>query len=192
MSLKYKLVKEINIYKSSAISIYLIYLSSKILKPALLALVHQLTYLFNLCLSYGVFPDNWKISTVIPLQKDGDRSDGGNLRPISLLPLPGKLLEKIIHTKMMTYLTGNNLLSDQQGGFRSGYSTIKCIADLTDELYMAMNNKEITVAVFIDFKKAFGTVDHSILLRKIDLCGIRHVNLKLLTSYLSNRKNKPI
>ena len=87
-----KLVKEINIYKSSAIK----NLSSKLLKPAFLVIIPQLTHLFNLCLQLGIFPESWKTATVIPLKKDGDKSDVGNLRPISLLPLPGKLLERVI------------------------------------------------------------------------------------------------
>ena len=142
-----KLVKEINIYKSSAIK----NISSKLLKPAFLVLIPQLTHLFSLCLQLGIFPESWKTATVIPLQKDADKSDVGNLRPISLLPLPGKLLERVIHTNLMPFLTENNLICDQQGGFRPGHSTIKKIADLTDDIYNAMNNKEVTVAVFIDF-----------------------------------------
>ena len=181
-----KLVKEINIYKSSAIK----NLSAKLIKPAFLVLIPQLTHLFNLCLQLGIFPESWKTATVIPLKKDGDKSDVGNLRPISLLPLPGKLLERVIHTNLMPFFTENNLICDQQGGFRPGHSTIKKIADLTDDIYNAMNIKEVPVAVFIDFKKAFDTIDHTILLNKLDISGIRNTNLKLITSYLSKRKQQ--
>ena len=90
----------------------------------------------------------------------------------------------------MPFLTENNLICDQQGGFRPGHSTIKKIADLTDDIYNAMNTKEVTVAVFIDFKKAFDTIDHTILLNKLDISGIRNTNLKLITSYLSKRKQQ--
>ena len=84
----YKLIKDINIYKLSAID----HLSTILLKPALNPADWTV---FNLCLTQGIFPNCWKVASVIPLQKDGDKSDVSNLRPISLLPLPSKLLEKI-------------------------------------------------------------------------------------------------
>ena len=108
----YKLIKDINIYESSAID----HLSAILLKPAFLALVPQLTHVFNLCLTQGIFPNCWKVTSAIPLQKDGDKSDVSNLRPISLLPLPGKLLEKIIHKNLMSFLNTYDLLDVRQGG----------------------------------------------------------------------------
>ena len=180
----YKLIKDINIYKSSAID----HLSAILLKPAFLALVPQLTHVFNLCLTQGIFPNCWKVASVIPLQKDGDKSDVSNLRPISLLPLPGKLLEKIIHKNIMAFLNTYDLLDVRQGGFRKDHSTVKKIGDLTDDLYVAMNNQEVTTAVFIDFKKAFDTVSHNILIQKLELHGVKGMNLKLMKNYLSNRR----
>ena len=88
--------KGINTSKSSAINL----LSSKVLKDAFLVLLVQLVYLFNLSLSTKTFPPKWKQATVVPLFKGGDKSEVGNYRPISLLPLPGKLLERIVHNRL--------------------------------------------------------------------------------------------
>ena len=104
----HNLCKEINVSKSSAIEL----LSSKILKDAFLVLTLQLVYLFNLSLGKGIFPPKWKIATVIPLFKGGLRSNVGNYRPISLLPLPGKMLDKVVHSRLSTFLEDNDLLCD--------------------------------------------------------------------------------
>ena len=178
-----KVCKAIDISKSSAVD----GLSSKILKDAFVAIVHKLTRLFNLPLTHGKFPDQWKNATVIPLQKAGDKSDVNNLRPVFLLPLPGKILEKLVHKKLLHFLEMNNLLDHNQGGFRPNRSTINTVAKMTDMIFNAMNNKEITVAAFIDFRKAFDTVNHEILIEKLKIIGIRGNLLNWSTDYLANR-----
>ena len=138
--------KEINTAKSSAIDL----LSSKILKDAFLVLTVRLVYLFNLSLSSHIFPPKWKQATVIPLYKGGSRSEVGNYQPISLLPLPGKLLERVVHNKLSSYLETNNLLCDEQNGFRKGRSTVKSIVNLTDALLSAINNNETCLGLYAD------------------------------------------
>lgn len=183
-----KVINDINIYKSSATKD----LSSIVLKPAFFILIPQLTYMFNLCLSSGIFPDPWKCAIVIPLQKEGNKSDVSNLRPISLLPLIGKLLERIMHTQLVSYLDEHNLLDERQGGFRKGHSTTKKLGELTDDIYKAFNNSEYMVAIFIDFKKAFDTVNRDILLKKLKNFGIIDTNLRLLENYLTNRTQQTL
>ena len=183
-----KLCKAVQICKSSGIQ----NLSSLILKDAFLALPEQLTYIFNLSLRSGIFPTQWKHAMVIPVPKGGDSSDVGNLRPISLLPLPGKLLEKIVHRSLMSFVTENDLLTEHQGGFRPGYSTVKTVAEFTDDIYDAINRKECTLATFIDFRKAFDTVNHTILTRKLKSIGVSQNNLSWFESYLSNRKQQTL
>ena len=107
-----KLINEIDNYKSSAID----NLSSRILKDAFQAIPEIITECFNLSLSTGIFPTRWKLAKVVPLFKSGDSTDVNNYRPISLLPLPGKLLEKIVHKHMFNYLETYNLLNNVQGG----------------------------------------------------------------------------
>ena len=179
-----KACKSIDISKSSAID----GLSSKIIKDAFIALCDKLTKLFNLSLNSGKFPDAWKLATVIPLQKEGDKSDVTNLRPVSLLPLPGKLLEKIIHQRMLQFLESNNLLDCNQGGFRPNRSTIDTVGRISDLIFKAMNNNEITLVAFVDLKKAFDTVDHNLLVKKLDCIGIRTKLLKWSENYLTHRK----
>ena len=108
------LVKNINIYKSSGLPDT----PSRLLKDGFLALVGQLKFVMNLSLKTGIFPDMWKIATVTPIPKSGDLTNVNNVRPISQTALPGKLLEKHIHTKLVSFLEENNLLSNNQGGFR--------------------------------------------------------------------------
>ena len=106
-----------------------------------------------------------------------------------MLPLPGKLLEKIIHKRLLVFVEEQNILDDRQGGFRPGHSTIQTISEFTDDIALNINNNCSTLVTYIDFKKAFDTVDHDILLKKVDLVGIRNLNHKWLISYLMNRTN---
>ena len=105
----------------------------------------------------NIFPDNWKAAKIIPLQKDADKCNVSNLWHVSLLPLPGKLLERIIHGQITAYLDDNNILIPNQGGFRKGHSTINTIAQFTDDIISALNNKESVQEVYVDFKKVFDT-----------------------------------
>ena len=157
-----KLSKEIDITKSSAIE----NVSSRIIKDAFLAIPVKVCQLFNASIAQGVFPSEWKYATIVPLQKEGDRANITNLRPVSLLPLPGKILEKIVHDRVMQYLELNELLDERQGGFRSRHSTVDTACHFTDDIYKAMNNRDLTIAAFIDLKKAFDTVNHEILIRQ--------------------------
>ena len=157
-----KLLNEIDIYKSSAIPT----LSSKILKPALISLIDQITFIYNLCFQNGTFPNSWKRAIVTPLPKEGDLSLCTNYRPISQLPLPGKILEQIIHNKIDAFCDTNKILNENQGGFRKNHAAISTVAIFTDELYNAINSKKFSLATFIDFSKAFDTVNHSILIKK--------------------------
>ena len=109
-----KLISEISIYKSSAIK----HLSARLVKDALNAVLPQFTHLLNMSLRQAKFPDAWKIATVIPIYKGGNSEDVTNYRPISLLPIPGKILETIIHAQFMTYLEHHKLINNLQHGFR--------------------------------------------------------------------------
>ena len=118
------------------------------------------------------------------MAKEGNPTNVSNYRPISFLPLPGKLLETIVHIKDMPFFEEHEVLDSKQGGFRPGFSTTNTIANFTEIIYKAMNNGKLCAATFMDFKKAFDTVDHQILLLKL---GIRGMPLQWLTSYLADR-----
>ena len=132
-----KYLKEIDTSKASSVP----NVSSKILKPALISLIDELTYIFNLCLSSNTFPSKWKIASIVPLPKDGDLSQCTNYMPISLLPMPGKILEHIIHDRLTTHCDINDLLNENQGGFRKGHSTVATVAMFTNNMYKAINDK---------------------------------------------------
>ena len=130
-----------------------------------------------------------KIARIIPLFKSGDKHNVSNYRPISLLPQFSKIVENIFNNRLMNnFLNSNNLLYLRQYGFRKNMSTAMAIMELVENITNAMDNGKFTICVFIDLKKAFDTVDHSILVTKLDHYGIRGVAKKWLSSYLKNRK----
>ena len=102
----------------------------------------------------------------------------GNYRPVSLLPLLGKILEKIAHKRVTKFWENNNFLTDDQGGFRKGYSTMATIADLTDDLFNQINLGNTTIAIFFDLRKAFDTFNICILKKKLEKSGVRNCVLR--------------
>ena len=157
------------------------------LKDAFLVLVPQLVYLLNLSLSTGIYPTPWKIATVVPLYKEGGKSRIGIYRPISLLPEPGRIIEKIVRKVISNHLEANDPLTKFQAGSRKGYSTTSSIVSLTKDIFESINNQKVTVAVFVDLAKAFNTVNHLILLDKLIKLGITGTFFSWCRSYLSNR-----
>ena len=125
---------------------------------------------------------------VIPIYKKGDKTMFGNYRPISLLPTISKVLEIIIYDQLSCYLKENKLLFDHQYGFRSKHSTEFAALELIDIIITNMDNVETPINIYLDLSKAFDTIDHSILIAKLQYYGITGSNLRLLCSYLSNRK----
>ena len=162
-------------------------LSSKICKDAFMVLTDQLVHMFNCSFSSGFFPDKWKVAKILPLFKGGDRENVNNYRPVSLLPLPGKLLEKIVHKRITAFWDDNAILSNNQGGFRKGHSMAATIADLTDDLFQQINLGNTTLAAFVDLRKAFDTVNLDILCSKLQHAGLRDGALRWCNNYLTNQ-----
>ena len=165
-------------------------ISSKIIKIAAPAISDSLTYIFNQAITLSLFPHEWKTARVIPLYKNGQRNLPGNYRPISVLPVISKIMERILYDQLYNYLTKFELLSDSQFGFRKFLSTATALLNCTNDWYMNLDRKMFNIVVLIDLKKAFDTVDHQILLKKIELYGIKGQALSFLESYLSNRNQK--
>ena len=165
-------------------------MSTKVLKLAFLAISAVISSLMNASLSTCVFPTKWKQATIVPIYKTGSKTDPNNYRPISLLPIPGKMLEKIMHQHIMGYINEHNLLHENQGGFRKGRSTTHSIAALTNSILENTNDRLITATAFIDFSKAFDTVDHKILLSKLANMGIGGETLRWITDYLRGREQR--
>ena len=125
------LVKNININKPSGIS----FINSKVLKDAFSFIVPQLQYLFQSSFDKGIFPESWAKAKITPLPKPGDASQVSNLRPISILPIIGKMQEKIAHTYLYRYVESRKLLHDCQYGYRNNTSTGEAVFDYVSDLF---------------------------------------------------------
>ena len=158
-----------------------------VLKVCKHLIVKPLTYIINLSLKSGVFPEELKPAKIIPLPKSGDTSDVKNRRPVSILNIFSKLFEKSIYVRLLEYLTSQNLLSECQHGFLKNRSTESAIASFTEKIYKSLNDTKVAGAVYIDFSKAFDCLEHNILLKKLEKYGIFGNNLKSFKSYVDNR-----
>ena len=147
-----------------------------------------LAYILNLSFSTGIFPDKLKVARVVPIFKKGDKTAPGNYRPISVLPVISKLFEKLINTRIVKYFEENDIFYEHQYGFRHGYSTKLSLINLINQITQYTDEGRATIGVFIDFAKAFDTINHSILFKKLEHYGIRGIVLQLFKNYLTNRK----
>ena len=151
-------------------------------------IVPMLAHIINLSFVQGTFPQELKIAKVSPLYKSGDAKKTNNYRPISLLSVFSKILEKCMSSRLMDHMTKNNILYKYQFGFRPKHSTSMALHLLVDKITESLNKKESFVGVALDFRKAFDTVDFSILLQKLYRYGIRGNSLLWFDSYLNQRK----
>ena len=162
-------------------------ISGKFIKDGAQALVLPITQICNLSIKLSSFPKYCKVAKVIPIFKKGSKTDTKNYRPISLLPLISKIIEKVIHDQTQHYLSEKNLLYKYQSGFRSSYSTDSCLSFLSDTIAKGFDSGLYTGMILIDLQKAFDTIDHEILIEKMKFLGFSKNVLKWFQCYLSNR-----
>lgn len=162
--------------------------SNKVVKEIIFSVVYPLTFLYNKMLHDGTFPKILKVTKVIPVYKKGDRFNTSSYRPISLVPIFSKVFESIVKDQIYSYFVQNHFICKEQFGFIPGLSTIKAVQKVVSQILLNFENKSTTSAILIDLSKAFDSVSHELLLRKLYSYGIRSKELDLLKSYLSGRQ----
>lgn len=160
----------------------------KVVKAAAPFISSILSDLINKSIESGEIPNSLKIAKVIPLYKSGDKDLITNYRPVSILPCISKVYEKVVYNRLTSYIDKNNILNQNQYGFRSNRSTSMAILDFVEKVSTSLDNGFTTTGIFLDLSKAFDTINHEILLKKLNFYGIRGKPLKWIENYLQDRK----
>ena len=151
-------------------------------------LAPYLFYLLDYAFNNGIFPDNCKIATIIPIHKNGNQSNPSNYRPISILTCFSKIIERLIYKRLFSFISKNKILPSHQYGFQKKTSTAHAILDFVTASHDNIHHHHFTGIFFLDFKKAFDTVCHQSLIKKLEHYGIRGPTLSLLISFLKRQQ----
>ena len=183
-----KHIRKLNINKAHGhdeISVRMIKIGDKfIVKPLLI--------IYKNCISKGHYPQKWKMANVIPIHKKNDRNLINNYRPVSLLPICGKLFEKLIFDGLYEYIFSNKFISDKQSGYRKNDSTVKQLLSITNEVYKAFDKNQDVIAVFLDISRAFDRVWHDGLIFKLKEIGIEGEYINIIKGFLTDRKQRVV
>ena len=162
-------------------------LNGKVIKAIIHTILTPITYILNLSITTGIVPSKLKVAKVVPIHKKNDIHNIINYRPISILPFFSKILEKVVYTRINDYLCKNNIINPCQYGFQKNISTEMALIDLHDKIISSLNKKLHTIGIFIDLSKAFDSIDHDILIKKLSMYGVRGIPLLWFKNYLSGR-----
>ena len=177
-------MKEINRLKTKAT----LDIRVSLLKHVKQEIVNGLVIIFNKSFEEGRFPEMLKIAKVIPIFKGENPTDRNNYRPISLLSIFDKLLEKVMYNRVNAFLTKHKIFYKYQFGFRKNHATADALSEVIDFIYKSLDEGNFVFGICIDLKKAFDNVQHRTLLYKLQHYGIRGLALQWFESYLSKRK----
>jgi len=158
--------------------------------PSLCIVAKPLAEIINCSLNSGVVPQAIKTAKVVPIFKKGDKDNVANYRPISILPYFSKFYEKIMYTRLYNYVKNLNVICQSQHGFQPGHSPYMALLNMQDMITNAIEKNEYSIGIFFDLAKAFDTVDHRIMLSKLEYYGVRGNQLKWFASYLDNRSQR--
>lgn len=168
-------------------------ISAHMLKSTALSIAPSLCDLFNISISNGHFPETWKRANIVPIFKSqSDKASPSGYRPISLLPIISKLLEKHVYSIISDHLADNHPISDSQWGFRKGMSTITAVLSLTHEWLLQLDHSQEICCIFFDFKKAFDSIPHALLMAKLEHLHLSPFILSWLDSYLTKRQQRVV
>ena len=179
----YKTLVGLNVNKAAGIDS----IGPRILKLSAPVITESVTHVINLSVKTNQFPECFKCAKVTPIFKNGAKDDPCNYRPISILPTISKIFEKHVAKLLYSYLNNNSLLHKEQSGFRKSHSCQTALVKITDMWLKEMNDGNLTGVVFLDFKKAFDLVDHTILISKLKLFNFHTHAIEWIISYLNNR-----
>ena len=183
-------LKMVRTIKSNASGVDCI--SAYFLKLGIEHSVYAFTDIINASLKYSKFPERWKKALVKPLPKVSNPTIASDYRPISLLPAFSKILEKLVAKQMVEYLKRTGYLDNLQSAYKQSHSTITALLNVTDDIYEALENSELTFLVLLDYSKAFDCANHKLILAKLKAAGFEADSLSWVTSYLSGRSQKVV
>lgn len=163
-------------------------LSQKIIKSIKPVILDSLTYLINISLEKGIFPDPFKLALIIPLHKKGERNNIDNYRQISLLSEVSKILERIVYDIINDFNDKYNILTLSQHGFRKNKSVETASTNLLTHVYNELDKGNYVISIMFDLAKAFDSLNHNLILTKLNILGIRGTLLEWIKSYLEQRK----
>ncbi|CAG4937325.1 unnamed protein product [Colias eurytheme] len=164
--------------------------SRAMILPIIDIVIPVIAHILNFSISSGVFPSVWKDTYVIPLPKKPNPSSFSEFRPISILPFLSKILERLVHQQLNTFINKHNILNPLQSGFRPGHSTATALVKITDDIRAGMDDRLLTVLTLLDFSNAFNCVDFDILLKILSSHNMSALVLQWLHSYLSGRRQR--
>ena len=179
-----KIILELRNSKSTGLDT----IDSYILKCSLPYILPAVTHIVNESINSGIFPSQWKTAKVIPLLKSGDSLNPKNYRPVAMLPILSKVLEKVVFCQVSEYMEENGLMHPNHHGFRRNHSTATCLIQLYDRWVAALEEKKFTGVCYLDLSAAFDVVNHSLLVEKLSLYGFDKKSIKWIKSYLKDRK----
>ena len=158
------------------------------MKKALVYLSTEFTHLVNVSLSTSIFPTDWASGTIKP--KEGGCTLVSNWRPVGILPLPGKIMDKFVHAQLVNYFEDKKIFSRSQFGFRKNNSTVSGTFHLVSTLLENYNANRISSSIFVDYGKAFDTIDHNVLAHKLSLYGCSKRIVDWYVDYFRNRQQR--
>lgn len=164
-------------------------INTKLLKYLNTTLSTPISLLINMSISTGIVPEVLKLAKIVPVHKSKSREEFSNYRPISLLTSLSKVLERVIHKRLYAFLEQCLILNSNQYGFRKKHNTIDAVIKFISDIAIAEDSKNSTLAIYLDLSKAFDTLNHTLLLKKLEHYGIRGISLQWFKSYLSNRSH---